>query len=80
VADAAGCDLETVLARTPAVWRDLLGPERFAVAELIARETGDDAGMAATRMWCAVECLKKSGALDDRPLVFADARPDGWTW
>jgi enediyne polyketide synthase len=78
VAGAAGCDLETVLARTPAVWRDLLGPERFALAELIARETGDDAGMAATRVWCAVECLKKSGALDDRPLVFAGARPDGW--
>ena len=77
-ATAAGCDLETVSIRTPAVWRDLLGPERFALAELIARESGDDASGAATRVWCAMECLKKSGALHDRPLVFAGARPDGW--
>jgi enediyne polyketide synthase len=75
---AAGCDLEAVSARTPAVWRDLLGPERFALAELIARESGDDASTAATRVWCAMECLHKSGALHDRPLVFAGARPDGW--
>jgi len=75
---AAGCDLEAVAARKPAVWRDVLGPERFALAELIARESGDDAGMAATRVWCAMECLKKSGALDDRPLVFSGVRADGW--
>jgi enediyne polyketide synthase len=75
---AAGCDLESVSSRTPAVWRDLLGPDRFALAELIALETGDDASMAATRVWCAMECLQKSGALHDRPLVFAGARPDGW--
>ena len=77
-ATAAGCDLETVAARSPAVWRDLLGPERFALAELIARESEDDASVAATRVWCAMECLKKSGALHDRPLVFSGARPDGW--
>jgi enediyne polyketide synthase len=77
-ASAAGCDLESVSARTPAMWRDLLGPERFALAELIARESGDDASVAATRVWCAMECLKKSGALPDRPLVFAGAYPDGW--
>ena len=34
--------------------------------------------MAATRVWCAMECLKKSGALHDRPLVFSGVRPDGW--
>jgi enediyne polyketide synthase len=77
-ASAAGCDLEPVLARPAAVWRDLLGPQGFALAELIARESGDDASMAATRVWCAMECLKKSGALHDRPLVFSGVRPDGW--
>lgn len=60
------------------MWRDLLGSERFALAELIARESGDDHALAATRVWCALECLKKSGAPPDRPLVFTAARPDGW--
>jgi enediyne polyketide synthase len=77
-AAVAGCDLEAVAARSPAVWRDLLGPERFALAELIAAESGDDAGMAATRVWCAMECLKKSAAPHDRALVFSGVRPDGW--
>jgi enediyne polyketide synthase len=77
-ASAAGCDLEAVAARTPAVWRDLLGPDGFALAELIARASGEEASAAATRVWCAMECLKKSGALHDRPLIFAGARADGW--
>ena len=60
VAGTSGCDLQTVFTRTPAVWRDLLGPSRFALAELIARENGDDPSVALTRVWGAVECLKKS--------------------
>ena len=78
VAGAAGCDLEVISVRPVSVWRDLLGPERFALAEIVARESGDGWNAAATRVWCAMECLKKSGVSDGRPLVFAGARPDGW--
>jgi enediyne polyketide synthase len=74
----AACDLEPVSARSPQVWRDLLGAEHFALAELIARESGEDADMAATRVWCAMECLKKAGAMYGRPLVLLGSRPDGW--
>jgi enediyne polyketide synthase len=77
-ATAAGCDLESVIARPPAVWRDLLGAAPFALAELIARESEDDAGTAATRVWCALECLKKAGAPQDQPLMLSATRPDRW--
>jgi enediyne polyketide synthase len=77
VAGSSGCDIEVVSERPPAVWQDILGAERFALAELIVRESEDDASVAATRVWCAMECLKKSGA-SGRPLVLEAARPDGW--
>jgi enediyne polyketide synthase len=75
---AIGCDVEPVLARSPAVWRDLLGAERFSLAELIARESGEDSHAAATRVWCAMESLKKAGGVDGRPILFSEARPEGW--
>jgi enediyne polyketide synthase len=74
----AGCDLESVSARSPETWRDLLGADGFALAELIASESGEDTNLAGTRVWCAMECLKKAGAPIDRPLLFRGSHPDGW--
>jgi enediyne polyketide synthase len=64
-----GCDLETVIARTQADWRGMLGPDRFALAELITKESREEMDTAATRVWTALECLKKGGAMTDAPLM-----------
>jgi enediyne polyketide synthase len=81
VASAGGmaCDLETVVARTEAVWRDLLGDEKFKLAERIAREGVESVDTAATRLWTAIECLKKIGQSVESPLVLGSNTPDGWT-
>ena len=76
-----GCDLEPVAERSPEVWRDLLGEERFRLAGLIARERGETPGAAATRVWSALESLRKAGAPHDAPLTLdapAGATDDGW--
>jgi enediyne polyketide synthase len=73
-----GCDLESVAERADGVWRDLLGPERFSLAERIAMESAEDFNLSATRVWTALECLKKAGGLADAPLVFDVAKTDGW--
>jgi len=75
-----GCDLEAVAPRTPAVWRDLLGGERFRLAELIAHERGEDLDGAATRVWAAAECLQKAGAPHAAPLTVGAGgdSADGW--
>ncbi|MBJ6763934.1 SDR family NAD(P)-dependent oxidoreductase [Myxococcaceae bacterium JPH2] len=75
---SVGCDMEPVEARTPPVWRELLGPERSALAELVAREHGEDLASAATRVWTAIECLKKAGLPAATRLAIAGAEPDGW--
>ena len=73
-----GCDIEVVSTRPPAIWSDLLGIERFKLAEVISREAQETLDVAATRVWTSVECLKKAGAGIAAPLVFDGAAPNAW--
>ncbi|MGB8370165.1 MAG: polyketide synthase dehydratase domain-containing protein [Limisphaerales bacterium] len=79
VAGGAACDLEAVAARTAAEWRDLLGGEKFKLAGRIAREQGESGDAASTRLWMAMECLKKIGQPSKSPLVLESNTADGWT-
>jgi enediyne polyketide synthase len=63
------CDLEPVRVRSEQVWRDLLGREGWSLAELIAAEAGEHVQTSATRVWTALESLKKADAPHDAPLV-----------
>jgi enediyne polyketide synthase len=71
-----GCDMELIAERPSATWRDLLGSERFRLAERIGAESGEDLDAASTRVWAALESLKKAGTAADAPLVL-DASPAG---
>ena len=73
-----GCDLELVMTRPPGMWSDILGVERFRLAEVISREGQESLDVAATRVWTSAECLKKAGAGMAAPLVFAGPAPGGW--
>jgi enediyne polyketide synthase len=75
---AIGCDLEVVTTRPSEIWSDMLGVERFKLAEVISRETQETLNVAATRVWTSLECLKKAGAGMNAPLVFVNATPNGW--
>lgn len=65
------CDLEPVCTRSEDVWRDLLGREHWNLAEVIAGEAREDLQTAATRVWTALESLKKAEA-PGTPLVLVD--------
>ncbi|HLX06354.1 MAG TPA: SDR family NAD(P)-dependent oxidoreductase [Thermoanaerobaculia bacterium] len=73
-----GCDLEAIAERPAATWRDLLGAERFALAELIAGHPGERPDAAATRVWAAAEALHKLGVSPGAPLLLEAALDDGW--
>ena len=73
-----GCDVELVATRPPEIWHDLLGVERFKLAEVISREAQETLDVSATRVWTSVECLKKAGAGMAAPLVFVSVAPNGW--
>ncbi|MBE9105834.1 SDR family NAD(P)-dependent oxidoreductase, partial [Nostoc cf. edaphicum LEGE 07299] len=68
-----GCDVEPVVPRPVCVWQDLLSVERFKLAEIIHQQKGEDQNIAATRVWAAIECLKKAGAIESAPLILINS-------
>jgi len=70
------CDIESVQKRSPLVWKDLLGEERYRLAMWVSQSMAEDANVAATRIWTAMECLRKCGAPIDASLTLS-TRGDG---
>ncbi|HEU4767085.1 MAG TPA: SDR family NAD(P)-dependent oxidoreductase, partial [Pyrinomonadaceae bacterium] len=73
-----GCDIEPVVERETAVWRDLLGPQSYELARLIAAESGESETTAATRVWTIRESLKKAGANVTAATMLDSVAGDGW--
>lgn len=71
------CDVEPVAGRTAADWTGLLGASA-PLATLLTTAMGEDADAAGTRVWAALECLRKAGLPPDSPLSLLHARPGGW--
>lgn len=72
------CDVEVVTTRSEQDWADLLGREPFALAQLLAAERYEDLSLAATRVWGAVECLRKVGRARIEPITVGESRTDRW--
>ena len=66
-----GCDAEMVRDRVASDWQALLGDAQFALAQLIGCERGEPLSAAATRVWGAVECLRKTGRAVAGPITLA---------
>jgi enediyne polyketide synthase len=73
-----GCDVEVVTDRSEQDWADLLGPEPFALARLLSAERGEELSLAATRVWGAVECLRKVGRARIEPITVGEPGADRW--
>ncbi|MFC5064245.1 type I polyketide synthase [Actinomycetospora atypica] len=56
------CDVEAGVGGPGAGWADLLGPELVILADLVVRESGDTDDIARTRVWTALECVRKTGS------------------
>lgn len=73
-----GCDIEQVVERDAGAWRDLLGAQPYALARLIAEQSGETESSAATRVWTVIECLKKAGANVTATATLDSIVGDGW--
>ncbi|MDQ2586818.1 SDR family NAD(P)-dependent oxidoreductase [Saccharothrix yanglingensis] len=72
-----GCDVEAATPRNDWDWVSLLGKNLFRVRDLVVAESGEDPSTAGTRLWSALECLRKTGTTT-RDLVVDRITPDGW--
>jgi enediyne polyketide synthase len=77
-AQAVGCDVELAADRPAEEWSQLLGADGFALARLLAGERDEDLSLAATRVWGAIECLRKTGHALTRLTADAKPRADRW--
>jgi enediyne polyketide synthase len=73
-----GCDVEPAVARSTQDWSDLLGETAFSLATMLATERCEDLSVAATRVWGALECLRKIGRAGSAPLTAEEPRADRW--
>lgn len=71
------CDVETVLERSTEDWDALLGAGQLALRDLLVSEAGCSPAVAGTRVWSALECLRKSGATT-QALTLDRVHPGGW--
>ena len=76
--EVAGCDIEPVVDRPEPVWRNLLSGEHFELARLIVRDCGEKPATAATRVWTALEALKKAGAATAQAPLSLQTSNGGW--
>jgi enediyne polyketide synthase len=72
-----GCDIEPVVHRSEAEWAGLLGVEQLAVRDRLVAECGETSAVAGTRVWSALECIRKAGATA-QSLTVDRVDPDGW--
>jgi len=72
--ERVACDLELVASRPVASWRYLLGASA-ELAPRLAEALGEPLDLAATRVWCALECCAKLGTRD-APLLLRSAAGD----
>ncbi|WP_189046880.1 type I polyketide synthase [Micromonospora sonchi] len=71
------CDVEPVAVRSADARRGLIG-RHGPLAALLVAEVGDTPDLAATRVWCATECLQKAGHTGGPLTLVSGAAPDGW--
>jgi enediyne polyketide synthase len=76
-AGTLACDVEAVTERTGSAWAGLLGPQA-GLAEQLMRDAGEDRATAGTRVWSAIECLRKAGLPQHSPLTASIPGRDGW--
>lgn len=71
------CDMEVVVDSPPAAWQALFNEDSAALIEYIQQETGEHFSTVATRVWCALECIRKIGLQHNTPLCFGRSGQDG---
>jgi enediyne polyketide synthase len=74
---ALGVDVEEAVTRSEEDWTGLLGDDLIAVRDLLTTEAGETAAISGTRVWSALECLRKTGSTS-QALTVDRVHPDGW--
>ncbi|HTZ17152.1 MAG TPA: hypothetical protein VMB78_01800, partial [Dissulfurispiraceae bacterium] len=64
-----GCDVEPIMQRSPESWSDILGTVRRELLEVI-RGIDKSEDVAGSRIWCALEALRKATDMHESNLTY----------
>ena len=76
-AGALGCDVQQVLRQSPDEWKGMLSAHA-TLADAVAQEAAEDHALSATRVWSAIECVRKSGRSITDQISLDRCGPAGW--
>lgn len=71
------CDVEAIIYKHENDWGILLGDNRFQLIKEIQEFIKEDISISATRIWCAIECIRKAGLQLLSPLLVTHSDNDG---
>jgi enediyne polyketide synthase len=78
-ADApVACDVELVVQRGNREWVGLIGVDGLWLSEVLASSRQEPVAVTATRVWTAIECLRKTGHATADMLTGSEPRSDHW--
>ena len=72
------CDVEVVSRRSAEDWQQLLGSQRFGLAERLSSQLHESLDSSATRVWTAAECLEKSEGTIHTPVIYERTDQQNW--
>jgi enediyne polyketide synthase len=72
------CDVELAVERSKREWSGLLGADGLWLSEVLSSSHREDLAVTATRVWTAVECLRKTGHANAAALTGGEPRDDQW--
>jgi enediyne polyketide synthase len=72
------CDVELAVQRNKREWAGLLGADGLWLAEVLSSSHREPLPVTATRVWTAVECLRKMGHANVDTLTGGEPRNDSW--
>ncbi|MFL6163712.1 MAG: SDR family NAD(P)-dependent oxidoreductase [Jatrophihabitantaceae bacterium] len=72
------CDVELAFQRDKREWTGLLGADGLWLSEVLSSSRQEPLTVTATRVWTAIECLRKMGHANVDTLTGGEPRNDHW--
>jgi enediyne polyketide synthase len=76
--DPVACDVEPAIERSKREWNGLLGADGVWLADVLSSAHREPFTVTATRIWTALECLRKVGRATADLLTGGEPRDDHW--
>jgi enediyne polyketide synthase len=76
--ERVGLDIEMVKPSNESRWKNVLRTPQYELAEYLSKELKEDINVSATRIWTAIECVRKIGHLESGDVFLTKTHSSGF--